>query len=815
MCSNGGWKLMEDEHKMEEDHGESVDTQVVERKRRLTSGSKTRTHRRYIQDIVSFLWNESKAAEEDLKFEHKEVVREHVVRVTLSGDTTEARGRTMKSAKEAAAKSMLQQIGPFIEDTVWQKHTEDLANSVPAPYKGWLPPIFDVRHISMLNCGGVPFKGEIGAPFYEVEVQLGAVTAISVTDNLNTSLSSLVKHLSSFLTTRDLPSMVQQPLDESLAEMEVFPWLHQPYVQTQGLIEVRLEGPKENLLLPPVDVWVMQQHLPGGQFPPQYGTRDSWGCMKVFYCHRCMVKMNGTMTLVKHVGGMKHWRKIGKFFINGQLRETFNPVGESFVPTPVDEEETEQEKQQRLSSTPKLCQNCLEENKREIAAGHCTSCQEYLCQGCCEAHGKTRLTKSHHLEHIPAPNIKHPVQDQENGIKVEKDNLKYLIAVYRCTTNRVGSAQRNKQEMASEKANAGEPGQPFAPPVYGGSGEFGAMYDNGNVGRMGWEDPTWGMMDQRDEQYGMQHNMQGMGHPGGQFVGPYMGGGPTGFGFPRGGGRSGNMGQGPRFARGYGRGYQKPAFNRGGFGQQIRKPFHRQSGEIIQPNRPEDSGNEAYTGMLGKRGYNSTKLTPKYSALPPPGHDQWNKIPSRVPGVDTSIAHIQGVGANFRADKRGVKVCINWKRGMCKFGDRCIYNHGEIKNQLQAAVDSNISPLEKDLVGYRIASSQKRPAGEGGLIAGPDGKMVWTDVNPPPPPDQEKSSPVLSILPSPSPSTTMETTKGSDDSTADWYNCGSAELALKTTDREAITKSIQEAKKVMSNMETDFTKVAKKKSKWD
>ena len=414
---------MEDEHRMEEDWQDSVDTQVVERKRRLTSGSKTKTHRRYIQDIVSFLWNEATAAEENLKFEHKEIAREHLVRVTLGGVSADGRGKTVKSAKEAAAKAMLQQIGPFLEDTVWQRHSEDLASSVPAQYGAWLPPIFDARHISMLNCGGVPFKGEIGAPFYEVEVQLGSVTAISVSDNLNTSLTSLVKHLACFLTTRDLSSMVQQPLDESLAEMEVFPWLNQPYVQTQGLIEVRLEDPKESLLLPPVDVWLMQQHLPGGHFPPQYGTRDRWGCMKVFYCHRCMVKMNGTKTLAKHVWGMKHWRKIGKFFINGQLRETFNPVGEPFEPKLVDIEETEQEKQRRLSCTPKLCQNCLEENKREISAGHCTSCQEYLCQECCEAHGKTRLTKSHHLEHVPVPTIVHPLQDQENGMKAGRDIL--------------------------------------------------------------------------------------------------------------------------------------------------------------------------------------------------------------------------------------------------------------------------------------------------------------------------------------------------------------------------------------------------------
>merc|ERR1711892_1348543 len=230
----------------------------------------------------------------------------------------------------------------------------------------------------------------------------------------------------------------------------------------------------------------------------------------------------------------------------------------------------------------------------------------------------------------------------------------------------------------------------------------------------------------------------------------------------------------------------------------MRKPSYQQSGEIIRPDRPEEAGNEAYTGMLGKRGQvgqNSNKMAPKYSALPPPGHDQWNKIPGRASqGVDTSIAHIQGVGANFRADKRGVKVCINWKRGMCKFGDRCIYNHGDpgMKNQMQAMVDSNISPLEKDLVGYRIASGQTDP----------DAKMVRAEGNHPPPSDQDMDHP-------------PEKTRKLDSSTADWYNCGSAELPLKITDREAITKSITEAKKVMSNIETDFTKVAQKKSKWD
>merc|ERR1712130_449123 len=600
VMTSTGWKLLEDDHNsLDEVYNESVDTQIVERKRRLLSGSKTKTHRRYIQDVASFLLNEAIVADEDLKFEQKEMTREFVVRVTLGGDTTEAKGKTVKSAKEAAAKEMLQQIGPFIEDAIWQKHSEEIANCVPAQLKSWLPPVFDARHISMLNCGGIPFKGEVGSPFYEVEVQIGPITGVSVTDNLNTSLSSLVKHMTCFLTTRDLASMIQQPMDESLVEMEVATSLNQPYVQTQGLIEVRLEDQKENLVLPPVDVWIMQQHLTDGHFPPQYGTRDSWGCMKVFYCHRCMVKMNGTMTLVKHVRGMKHWRKIGKFSVNGQLRETFNPVGEPFIPKAPVNDETDDEKNERLRCTPKLCQNCLKKKKREISVGLCTSCQEFLCTQCCEAHGKTRLTKSHHIEHISAPLIKHPVQDKEKGIKVEKDSMKYLIAVYRCTTNKVGSAQRNRQEVGESRQ--GGSSQPFAPPAYGGSGDYGAMYDTGNFGRMGWEDPTGSMIEQGMGQYAMPQ----MGPMGGPFMVPYMG-----RGFSSGGGHM----MGPRFSRGYGRGMKKPAFNRGGFGQQARQPNYQQSGEVIRPERPEDAGNEAYSGMLGKRGQvgqNSNKMTPK------------------------------------------------------------------------------------------------------------------------------------------------------------------------------------------------------------
>jgi hypothetical protein len=139
---------------------------------------------------------------------------------------------------------------------------------------------------------------------------------------------------------------------------------------------------------------------------------------------------------------------------------------------------------------------------------------------------------------------------------------------------------------------------------------------------------------------------------------------------------------------------------------------------------------------------------------------------------DCTVAHIPGSGANFRADKRGAKVCINWKRGQCKFGERCIYSHGEPGPRpqatgLQAMSDAAISPLERDLVGYRMAA-----AGVGGEAGPGSGKRPEPPV------------------------------------ASDWYQEGGAGLG--TADAtHTITKQLT------GNCETDFTKVPKKKSKWD
>ena len=144
-------------------------------------------------------------------------------------------------------------------------------------------------------------------------------------------------------------------------------------------------------------------------------------------------------------------------------------------------------------------------------------------------------------------------------------------------------------------------------------------------------------------------------------------------------------------------------------------------GEVLMPDVEDDEGNKAYNAKIGKTGFNSKKEAAKFAALPPPGHSQWNNISGNENfKIDNSMANLKPVGANFKANKSGVRVCIPWKRGMCKLGDRCNYTHGDPQQmKLQALVDKNISPLEKDLSGYRIAADVARS--QGGTAGGQSG----------------------------------------------------------------------------------------------
>ena len=67
---------------------------------------------------------------------------------------------------------------------------------------------------------------------------------------------------------------------------------------------------------------------------------------------------------------MPHWRRLGKLFVSGQLRETFPPSkqGEGQVEELEEQEELE------------VCKGCQEEGKKEQASAHCAECNELLCR---------------------------------------------------------------------------------------------------------------------------------------------------------------------------------------------------------------------------------------------------------------------------------------------------------------------------------------------------------------------------------------------------------------------------------------------------
>ena len=88
------------------------------------------------------------------------------------------------------------------------------------------------------------------------------------------------------------------------------------------MLEVRTDGPDGAPVISPVDVFTMQLHLPGGSFPPSYGARDMFGCVKVFRSKLSGAEFSGGEQLLSHCRSLGHWRRLGKYLINGQLRET-------------------------------------------------------------------------------------------------------------------------------------------------------------------------------------------------------------------------------------------------------------------------------------------------------------------------------------------------------------------------------------------------------------------------------------------------------------------------------------------------------------
>ena len=223
------------------------------------------------------------------------------------------------------------------------------------------------------------------------------------------------------------------------------------------------------------------------------------------------------------------------------------------------------------------------------------------------------------------------------------------------------------------------------------------MYNEGSGFKAGWEDPY-----SNAEQFGPRMGWDqgprgGFGFGRGGFGGPHMGGGygpGPGMGWGGGGYGPGPMGGG--FGGGHRmRGNNYNNYNnhqgfggRGGGGGPMmmslipgnvpgpsnpeaagmkkkitaEKKLEKYSGgEIVMPEGEEGDSNAAYTGKIGKTGFNSKKETAKYAALPPPEHSEWNNIfGNENSKIDSSMANLRPVGANFKANKAGVRVCIPW-----------------------------------------------------------------------------------------------------------------------------------------------------------
>ena len=228
---------------------QQVDPQVAERRRRLTSTCRTKSHRRWIQDIVAFVEAEAKSCGKELYWEQRQVGKEHAVRVKLGAEeeVVEARGRTLKLAKEAAAKVLLQLVGPWLGDNIWQELTATIGNAVPQQAKAWLPPIWDARHLYLPAVPGMP-----EVLLYELECQLGPLCCLVAAPTMAEASSRLAAHFAHLLATVDLVALTEEPLDESLGEMEV---LGSPYTQGRGMLSVRMTG---DYCLPPLDLALLQ-----------------------------------------------------------------------------------------------------------------------------------------------------------------------------------------------------------------------------------------------------------------------------------------------------------------------------------------------------------------------------------------------------------------------------------------------------------------------------------------------------------------------------------------------------------------------------
>ena len=194
--------------------------------------------------------------------------------------------------------------------------TNGLTAALPPSQAGWLPPRYNISHVSMEDSQGVTFVGEQpGRKLYRATCQLGPLQCQAVSEAAQDALQCLGQHLKSFLRTRDLDSF-----EEGGEEAQGV------YVQGSGIVNVMMEGEGKTQVLPPLDIYFLQPKLKDGRFPPDYGARDEYGCTKVFLSDLTNTRLVGHEALVQHCQSERHQRRLGRFIVNGKTIETFRWV---------------------------------------------------------------------------------------------------------------------------------------------------------------------------------------------------------------------------------------------------------------------------------------------------------------------------------------------------------------------------------------------------------------------------------------------------------------------------------------------------------
>lgn len=616
---------------------------------------------KHLQNPALFLQEEAEMAGEELVYELEDndvpgLSPTHLkMQLTYFDGSVTSQGDSEELAMQEAALAMLKEAGPWIEENVFEEVTTGIKASLPMCYMTWLPPLYNLAHVSMVDAEGATLVGEQpGRKLYQVVVKLGPVKCSVVSDTVQDGLESLGQHLKSFLRTRDLKKLTEKIPEETEEKFQ--------FVKGSGIVKVIMEGEGKTPVLPPLDLFILQKKIKDGKFPPNYGVKDEYGCCKVFLCDLCATRSVGAEALKLHVESERHLRRLGKFFINLQEIETFRPLSSPHIPkTETDEDPAELEK-----FAVKICSACEEDGVTEIASGHCAECEDLLCEACTEAHGKTRVTKSHEIKTVAPPVIHHPRKDAAEGREVKGDSEGYLIRIYRCGTvkgkgNKEGEGE-NIPPATSSSSRWGPPSGGPAP-LMGGSGPPGMM-------------PP-----------GMRP--QGFGPPGG----PMMGGmRPPGFGPPMGG--PGGPGDG--------------SFGGGGPPNQ-EMPAPVKSGLVNDPMAGLGNPGPQFPPMGGQWGPGPGQWGPQGG---PPG--PWGGPPGpwgpRPPFPPNMMCVSQGNSG---------KPCKHFSRGQCTYGNRCIHLHLVPANQgmpqqVQANPEGEESEEESDEEeeegesGGQVGSSDKR-----------------------------------------------------------------------------------------------------------